>query len=389
MPRRIAWSVPFAIAMVGVLQGCSDVVRANMFSSPRRSRRALSVLWLPAAFVFACGPSPEPHATAPKCGGEERPALNCESEFKYEGRKIEGGFSAVGLGGANAKTEESALRAIDKETEQYAAQARRLCDEYNKCVLDKETYSTRSENLRRRMSKAPELLDEVKGASDEDARRKALAKAYTELVPDEARRELALDFSVEAQRPSDAAPSAIAQGERLPTGTKVAFVVRPSKSAYVYLFQKSPDGKVNVLFPDTRIPTKNPLAAGSTLRLPPGAASFKLNDKDIGTERVYLVASLDPVVSLDGAMEKVNGGAAPSGALAQVTQADDRTSGKGCTRALELDEGDAAKPRCIRSRGLEYDDAGGAPAAKQASFRARTEAADSVIVQVFAFEHTK
>lgn len=357
-----------------------------------RSLRALAVVVPIVHAVVACGPSPEPHASAPKCGAEERPPLNCESEFKYEGRKIEGGFSAVGLGGANAKTEESALRAIDKETEQYAAQARRLCDEYNKCVLDKATYSTRSENLRRRMSKVPELLDEVKGASDEDARRKALAKAYTELVPDEARRELALDFSVEAQRPSDGAPRAIAQGERLPTGTKVAFVVRPSKSAYVYLFQKSPDGKVNVLFPDTRIPTKNPLAAGSTLRLPPGSASFKLNDKDIGTERVYLVASLEPVVSLDGAIAKATGDAAPSGALAQVTQAEDKTSSKGCTRALELDDGAADKPRCIRSRGLEYDDggaSGGAPAAKQASFRARTEAADSVIVQVFAFEHTK
>ena len=128
------------------------------------------------------------------------------------------------------------------------------------------------------------------------------------------------------------------------------------------------------------------------MRLPPGSASFKLNDEDIGTERVYLVASLDPVVSLDGAMDTSSGGAPPTGALAQVTQAEDKASGKGCTRALELDDGDATQPRCIRSRGLEYDDGAsgsGAPAAKQASFRARTEAADSVIVQVFAFEHTK
>jgi hypothetical protein len=343
------------------------------------------------ALVLACGSNPEPRSKAPMCGGEERQPLDCASEFKYEGRKIEGGFSAVGLGGASAKTEESALRAIDKETEQYVAQSRRLCDEYNKCVLDKSSYSTRSENLRRRMSKAPELLDEVKGATDEDARRKALAKAYVTLVPDEARRELALDFSVEAQRPSDGAPKAIAQGESLPTGTKVAFVVRPSKSAYVYLFQKSPDGKVNVLFPDARIATKNPLGAGATLRLPPGSASFKLNDKDIGTERVYLVASLDPVVSLDSALAKVNGGAPLGGALAQVTQAEDKAGArKGCTRALELDDGDSGKASCIRSRGLEYEeDTKDAPSVRPASFRARTEAADSVIVQVFAFEHTK
>ncbi len=323
-----------------------------------------------------------------KCGGEDRPQLNCESEFKYEGRKIEGGFSLAGLGGATAKTDESALRAIDKETEQYAAQSRRLCDEYNKCVVDKEAYATRSENLRRRMSKVPELYDNVKSAKDDDERRKALDRAYRELVPDESRRELAFEFSVEAQKPSDADARAIAAGERLPTGTKVAFSVRPSKSAYVYLFQKGPDGKVNVLFPDARIKSRNPLAASSALRLPPAAgASFKLNDKDLGTERVYIVASLEPVASLDGAIDKAAGGGEATGALASVTRTSEGASKPGCRRALELDDGSTAK--CVRSRGLTLDDAPVAGAGTApASFRARTEAADSVIVQVFAFEHT-
>ena len=340
--------------------------------------------------AIGCGPSPaDPKTSGMKCGGEDRPQLNCESEFKYESRRFEGGLSVAGIGGINAKSDEAALRAIDQGTEQYVAQSRRLCDEYNKCVVDKEAYSTRSENLRRRMSKVPELFDEVKGAKDDDARKKALGKAYRQLVPDDARRELALDFSVDAQKPGEGGPRAIAAGERLPTGTKVAFIVRPSKGAYLYLFQKGPDGKVNVLFPDTRIGTKNPLAAGAGLRLPPAAgASFKLNDKDLGTERVYLVASLDPVVSLDGAIATAAGGSAPSGALASVTAAQ-RDSTPGCTRALELDEGPA--PKCTRTRGLELDEEppGSGAAPERASFRARTEAADSVIVQVFAFEHTK
>jgi hypothetical protein len=349
-----------------------------------------------AVLAAACGPSPEAKTSGTKCAGEDRPQLNCESEFKYEGRKIEGGFSIAGIGGANAKTDEAALRAIDKETEQYAAQSRRLCDEYNKCVIDREAYSTRAENLRRRMSKVPELYDGVKAATDDDSRKKALAKAYQQLVPDEARRELALEFSVEAQKPTDGGARPIAPGEKLPTGTKVAFVVHPSKSAYVYLFQKGPDGKVNVLFPDTRIGTKNPLPAGGTLRLPTAAgASFKLNDKDIGTERVFIVASLDPVTSLDGAIERAAGGAAPTGALASVTET--REAGgpasaaapRGCTRALELDEGSAPAPKCVRSRGLELDEAPASAGAPPASFRARTEAADSVIVQVFAFEHSR
>jgi hypothetical protein len=337
--------------------------------------------------VYGCGsPAPGPRAGGEgKCNGEDRPQLTCESEFKYDGRKIEGGFSVAGIGGASAKTDEAAIRAIDKETEQYAAQSRRLCDEYNKCLLDKDVYTTRSENLRRRMAKAPELYDEVKSAPDEASRAKALGKAYRELVPDEARRELALDFSVDAQKPSEGGARAVAAGTSLPTGTKVALVVRPSKAAYVYLFQKTPDGRVNVLFPDARIGTKNPLAAGSALRLPPApSASFKLNDKDVGTERVYVVASLDPLVSLDGAIAKSAGGQAPTGALASVTAAESDAAQKGCTRSLEYDDG-APAPKCVRSRGLEYDDGGAQPA----SFRARTEAADSVIVQVFAFEHTR
>lgn len=328
----------------------------------------------------ACGPSPDPHVSGMKCDGEDRPQLDCTTEFNYDGRKIEGGFSAIGLGGANAKTEQQALRSIDKETEQYAAQARRLCDEYNKCVIDKATYSTRSENMRRRMSKAPELLDEVKAAKDDASRRKALAKAYTALVPDDARRELALDFAVMAQRPSDASPRAISKSESLPTGTKLAFMLQPSRSAYVYLFQKGPDGKINVLFPDTRIATTNPLAAGATLRIPSGASqTFKLNDKDIGNETVYIVASLEPLAQLG------NTAGPPSAAMTQVSRASDPDAAPNCTRALELDE----SPPCVRPRGVELDEGTpAAPSAPPASFRARTEAADSVIVQSFTFAHT-
>lgn len=332
------------------------------------------------SIVLACGPTPPPHSGL-LCDGVDRPQLNCDSEFKYDGRNIQGGFSAMNLGGISAKTDETALRQIDKETEQYAAQSRRLCDEYNKCVIDKATYSTRAENMRRRMSKAPELLDEVKAAPDEESKRKALSKAYTTLVADENRRELSFDFSVEAQKPNESSPQAIGARASLPSGTRVAFLVRPSKAAHVYLFQRGPDGKVNVLFPDSRIAMKNPLPAGSTLRIPAGTQSFKLNDKDIGTEKVFIVASLDPLSSLSSAADT----ATPQGALRQVTDADQKSS-KGCQRALELDEA----PKCTRPRGLELDDApaqgGGAPRA--ASFRAQTEAADSVIVQTFAFEHT-
>jgi hypothetical protein len=309
--------------------------------------------------------------------------LNCESEFKYEGRNIKGGFSALGVGSADAKTDEVALRQIDQQTEQFVAQSRRLCDEYNACVLDKETYGTRSENLRRRMSKVPELYDSVKAATDPAARTKALSAAYQELVPDDARRELGLELGVRAKKPDQASAGLVGPGSSLPTNTRVSFWLKVSHPAYVYLFQKSPDGTINVLFPDARINTPNPVPAQTELRIPSGEASYRLNEKDVGTERVYVVASLEPLGNFEQAAQRVAAGQKPEGQLAAVAQIP-QNSGSCKTRALELDDGNA--PPCVRSRGLELEpepqSAGGS------SLRARTEAADSVLVQVFSFEHT-
>lgn len=324
-------------------------------------------------------------AKAPvKCGGEERVPLSCETEFKYEGRRIEGGFSALGVGNANAKTDEVALRQIDQQTEQYAAQSKRLCEEYNACIVDKETYGTRSENLRRRMAKAPELYDGLKAATDPEARRKALADAYQQLVPDESRTELSLSLGVQAKKPTENGFSAIAPGTSLPTETRVAFALQVSRAAHVYLFQKSPDGKLAVLFPDARIAAQNPIPAGTELRIPPSSGAFRLNDKDIGTERVYVVASLQPLPSLAQAAAQVANGGAPSGALAKVAEVPSNQAQPNCSeRGLELD--DASSSGCVRPRGLELDP----EPASGASLRARTEAADGVLFQVFSFEHTK
>lgn len=349
-------------------------------------RQCLGILAaiVPLTFLTAgCSPS---GAKAPvQCASEERIPLNCESEFKYDGRTIEGGFSALGIGDANAKTDEVALRQIDKETEQYAASSRRLCDEYNSCVLDKETYAMRSENLRRRMAKVPELYDVLKAAGSPEARRLALADAYRELVPDGSRTELSLELSIEAKKPGERSFAPIAPDTSLPTDTRVAFSVRLSHPAHVYLFQKGPDGTLNVLFPDARIAARNPIQADGILRIPEGSASYRLNEKDIGTERVYVVASLQPLANLASAAEQVAAGNKPTGGLAQVADLDDSSPSAECNqRALEFD--DETTPSCVRPRGLELDPE---PNSSPASLRAQTEAADSVLVQVFSFEHTR
>ncbi len=351
-------------------------------------RGLASVVLLGVGAVGACGGGGRPDAAAPsQCGGESRPQLDCSSEISYQGTNVKGGFSVVGLGGASGDVEQKALHDIDKQTELFVAEAHRLCDEYNKCVLDKDTYATRSENLRRRMAQAPELLDGLKNAESDDAKRTALSRAYRALVPDGARTEVQLSLSVLARRPTDAgdAPmTPLATGGSIPTGSHVAFVVNVSQPAYVYLFQKASSGEVNVLFPDPRIPVSNPLAQGSPLRIPQGTASFKLDDKDIGTESVYVVAALHPLTRLAAAADQARAGSAPTGALAQVTAIDSNCK----TRGLSLDTDAPPDSGCVRSRGLSLDD-GSAPAAgAPASLNATSEAADDTIATVFKFEHT-
>jgi Domain of unknown function (DUF4384) len=349
--------------------------------------------------VASCGGGgsearPAATAGAASCDGQAREPLNCDTEVQYQATDAKLTFSGWGVN-AQGGVEQKALRQIDDQTAMYVAESRRLCDEYNKCVLDRATYATRSENLRRRISKVPELAEEVKRASDDDARRAALAKAYREMVPDDARTELRLNFSVLAQRPGEAAMQAVAQGAVLPTGSHVAFVVHVSRPAHVYVFEKSAQGSVDVLFPDPRIALSNPIGADA-LRIPQGGASFKLDDKDIGTEAVYIVASLKPVTKLqEAAARAASGPRAPGGdgVLGRVASIDPKCR----TRGFSLEE-DAPSGGCSRSRGLSLDAAGpSSPAAFQgapgvpgaASLTTVTEAADDTIATVFRFEHTR
>jgi hypothetical protein len=336
------------------------------------------------AVVAACGSSkPADAPTVGQCDGQSRPQLDCSSEVKYQGTNVDGGFTIAGLGGAKGTVEQKALRDIDKETANFIAEARRLCDEYNKCVLDKDTYATRSENMRRRMAQVPELLDGFKGAQDDDARRAALAKAYRAIVPDAERTELQLSFSVVAQRANEAAASPLAADASVPTGSHLAFAVHVSRPAYVYLFQKSAKGSVVVLFPDPRISIQNPVPATDDLRIPQGGASFKLDDADIGTESVYVVASLHPVTQLAAAAEQARTGAAPTAPISQVTSID-----SGCkSRGLSFEQDAPPAGSCVQSRGLSFDDGTPASGAKP-SIAATTEAADDLIATVFRFQHT-
>jgi Domain of unknown function (DUF4384) len=338
--------------------------------------------------LTACGGSraaQTPNAASPSgatsCEGQMRQALDCASEVAYQGADVKGGLSVLGIGNASGDVEQKALREIDEQTALYISEARRLCDEYNKCVIDRDAYATRSENLRRRLAKVPELVDDVRAAASDEARRSALSKAYRELVPAEGRTELTLDLSVVAQRPAEADMTPIAADAALPSGTHVAFLVNASRLAHVYLFQKSATGKISVLFPDPRIQLANPVPAGVTLRVPPEGASFRLDEKDIGSESVFIVASLHPIAELAAAAAHLSADrpAAAEPALGRVAAIDPHCKSRGFS--LEQDRA----PGCVRARGLMLDSS---EAPHGTSLSTATEAADDTLANVFRFEHT-
>jgi hypothetical protein len=322
--------------------------------------------------AYGCAAAPErpPAAPAQQCDGEPRAQLDCSTEVQYDARRMQGGFSGFGVQ-FDASTEVTALREIDATTAQYIAQARRLCDEYNKCVIDRETYSLRSENLRRRLSRVPELYERLQNSADAASRRQALADAYGALVP-AGEQPLELSISVVADVPGRAGSTVVRDGAALPSGSRLRFAVEASRSAYLYLFQRSPRGTLTVLFPDGRMRLQNPIPGATTVSIPPDAGSYRLDNQDLGLEKVYVAASLSPIRSLS------EGSASGLDAI---------TDDPNCrTRALSY-ELSAPNAGCVRQRGLVLEPTP-TTSTEAPSLRVRSEVADDTIIRVFAFNHT-
>ena len=177
-------------------------------------------------------------------------------------------------------------------------------------------------------------------------------------------------------------------GDALHTDDKMAFVLKPSREAYLYLMQQTASGEITMLFPDSRISPANPVASGMTVRIP-NESVFRVNDKDIGTEKVFIVASLNPITNAEQAAHTL-GKAQVSSATTQESREipNDNTKASSCkTRALELE---APASACVRTRGIELDvPSSSSKSADTPSMRVKTEAADTTIVQVFQFDHLK
>jgi serine/threonine-protein kinase len=322
--------------------------------------------------------SAAPFGAAITCGGEPRVPLDCAAR---SGSDV--GASAVAFHASADAVQQRALEAIDRQRRDLRDALAQLCEDYNKCVFDKATYASRSDDLHRRLAEVPTLLESVQVASTDRARRVALSDAYQRIVPEAARTELKLDFSALAQRPGESSMTAALVGATIPTGSKLAFAVTVSRSAYVYIFEKTASGTIHSLFPDpAHITIDNPLSPGAQLRIPQGGAFFRVDDNDIGAENVYLLASLKPIASVAQAAEQLRLGHRASPVLARVTSIDDNCQRRG----LSFEEESPSSSGCRSTRGLTFESERASAAAP--SLAAITEAADDTIYVVYTFNHT-
>jgi hypothetical protein len=339
-----------------------------------------------ALVASACSSAATPEVSG--CGDKPRERIDCSSEIAYQGSKTEGGFGVAGLASGGAGNETRALRRVDEETERFIAMQSRLCRDYNACVLDADTYARESKQIRERVTRIPELAAAVRSAPSETERVRAMDELYRSAVPEERRpEEVSFRFEMKAELPASAGGKrfAVAPGDMLPTGARVSFEVSVSADAHVYIFQSSPKSGLTVLFPDARIGTQNPLREGQIAAIPGGKQSFRLDDKDLGTERVFIAVSRERVANLDDALARVASGKvnalADDAVLARVGGMDEGGADKCKTRGLVLDTGTPAG--CARSRGLVLD----GPSEEGASIAARTEPGDDLIVKVLPFQH--
>lgn len=292
---------------------------------------------------------------------------DCDTEIRYDARKVAGRVDAGKLG-VEAETSVAAVREVDSAVERYVSRWRTLCVDYRNGALTPEEYRVESRALRERMEKLEGLLLVLEHAPDGASYQAALKQIYVAMVPPEQAVDLQLEFGVLAQKPGQSTYSAVKPDESIPTGTNVYFTVRTSAQAHVYLYQETPSGGINVMFPHPQMPMANPLPAGQDLRIPPPPGFFTLQPEGVGLEQVHVVASLEPLTRLETSLGK------PQPSAAELACG---------ARDLAYNPGTDCGGTQARTFGLAQP--GEAPGV---SMKAANTAGARSIHQIFAFQHT-
>lgn len=340
---------------------------------------------------------------------EGRPRLNCDSEISYTGVKVSGGVTVLDIAGAKSEVETKSIREASERLQSYIAVQRRTCDEYNKGAITREQYQEKANLVMRLLFGV--ASDRAKNGQSEEEKASA-GKILADLQPRIGATALALTVSLRARIPTgpgELAPEIVAPPNYpLPTGTLGAFEVSATETAHLYMFQVTAKNEVNVLFPNPKLETANPLVGGKKVRMPGVGAdgklkAFRLDDQGIGLERVFFVLSKRPLPALDRSLAAFAAGKATAldsdpaladfGALKPGAEGLCEAGGK--TRDLGIVDdpqaGQAKAPRatgeCVRTRGWVLDDAPEPGKAVDHSLAVRAAPGEDIIVKFYQFQH--
>ena len=348
-------------------------------------------LWAGMLVLSACspaGPTGARGGESQTCGDETRVTLDCRSEVAYEGIAADTEVKIFDVATASASFEEKAMRRVNEHVERFVAAHTSACRDYNACVLDKAQYRQASEEIRERLARLPALMTALDEATTSEERLAALDAMYRDIVPDEARpEEVTFAMGIVAELPKELGGGryVVAPGGAVPTGAQVHFEVRASAEAFLYVFQTTPRGEVRVLFPDLRIGTRNPVPGGIARRIPPGR-TFRVNDRDLGVENLYVVVSRQPLSELDASLAQLTEGEVESTTksplLSSIVKLRSPENAEGCERrrVLELSESD----RCALPWAITVEDTVASPSL---ALQVRTQPGDDLIATVYPFEH--
>lgn len=301
-------------------------------------------------------------ASCKKTGASAGP--DCDSEIRYDARKVAGRVNVAKFG-VEAETSVAAVREVDAAVERYSSRWRSLCMDYKNGALSPDEYRSESRALRERMEKLETQLLVLEHAPDAASYQAALKQIYVAMVQAQ---DLRVEFGVLARKPGEQAFTAVQAGAAIATGTQVHFNLRTSEQAHLYLYQETPDGKINVMFPHPQMPMANPLPPGQELRIPPAPGFFTLEAEGVGPEQVHIVASLDPLPQLATSLAR------PQPSAAELACG---------ARDLSYNPGTACDEAQARTFGLT--EPGNAP---DVSMTTSTTAGARSLHQVFRFEHT-
>ncbi len=348
------------------------------------SIKTLSLTLAGATLLMGC-PGAQAPGSQMECAGEQRVVRDCSNEIDYQTLKGKGGVKIMDVVSFESELEKKAIRKVSETIQQFKMAQQEACKDYNSCILSEADYRKVAEDTRAKMLIVPAVMESLQNAKSTQERIELIDKLYQGVVPAAERDELTFKLGVKARLPDSLGSRDVVlrQGSSLPTDSRMHFEISVSKTAHLYMFQTTPTGEITVLFPNPKISGTNPLQANQPSRIPLSGKTFRVNEKDLGTEKVFFLLSDKPIANVETAFQRVlNDQIANIGDDPWLSSMAAAQSGSpACERGLEVvDE----PPAAACERGLEVVDD---PSAGEMSMIVRNNAAEDRILRILEFKH--